>query len=553
MLAQENSRYLPLVDEESLTNGNFIEQRDLLEKLRPVLTARFSPSQCCLEGTRTEILERIRLWSADLTLTATFLWIYGLAGSGKSSIAATVCEMLAQMGTLAGSFFCKRDIPDQRDPRRILPSIAYTLARAYEPYRNCVLEVFDDEPDISSNSLTYQLNALFFKPLSNLKQQQRTPEQPLVVVIDALDECGDNKSRMEIAQSLSQIAALVPWLKFFITSRPLPALEQRFSSMDPSAIEIIDLSVINAEHDISLCTGSRLGSLVDAGQLDAKWLDGDVIEKLVKKASGLFVWTSTTMQSLESEYLGDSAIEAVLSDQPNYDDPKASLYSLYRTVLQNTRGGTSAKNLAAMKTVLGTICITSKNRPLTLNGLHEFLPRVDDHIELPLEVLKSIIKELRSVLYEDISKGNIVRVCHPTFLDFLESPERCAEYWIQPDQLNQVMMDKCFNFMQTGLVFNICGLESSYMANADIPTLEERVRSKIPENLQYSCLYWITHYTRVDQDTNDALILSLLQSLRFLYWIEVLSLIGQLRMALDSLQSASVFCKVCCLLWCLQS
>ena len=99
--------------------------------------------------------------------------------------------------------------------------------------------------------------------------------------------------------------------------------------------------------------------------------------------------------------------------------------------------------------------------------------------------------------------------------------------------------------MRTGLVFNICGLESSYMANADIPTLEERVRSKIPENLQYSCLYWITHYTRVNQDTNDALILSLLQSLQFLYWIEVLSLTGQLRMALDSLQSVLAFCKVC--------
>ena len=468
-----------------------LEQRDMLEKLRPVLSAQFNHNQCCLEDTRTAILERIRAWSVALGKdpAATLLWIYGVAGSGKSAISATLCEMLAQLGALAGSFFCKRDIPDQRDPGRVLPSIAYTLARVYEPYRASVVNAIEAEPDITSNSLTYQLKALFLTPFAELNEQQCAPSRPFVVVVDALDECGDDDSRTLIAKCLSQIATLAPWLKVLVTSRPLPALEQRFASTEQSRIEVINLNAIDVEDDISRYTRSRLETLIGAGQLGAKWLSDDIVEKLVKKAAGLFIWTSTTMKYLQGEYLGDAAMEAVLSEDLEDDDPKASLDALYRTVLQNTRGGTSGKNLAIVKTILGTIRITAKNRPLTMNGPHEFLPRIDGRLELPREVLESIVKELRSVLYEDASKGNIIRACHPSFLDFLDNPERCAEFWVHPEQLNQVMIEKCFNFMRARLRFNICGLESSCVADADVPELSERIKSDIPENLQYSCLY----------------------------------------------------------------
>ena len=76
--------------------------------------------------------------------------------------------MLAQLGALAGSFFCKWVIPDQRDPGRELPSIAYTLARVYEPYRASVVNAIEAEPDIMSNSLTYQL---FLTPFAELNEQ----------------------------------------------------------------------------------------------------------------------------------------------------------------------------------------------------------------------------------------------------------------------------------------------------------------------------------------------------------------------------------------------
>ena len=46
------------------------------------------------------------------------------------------------------------------------------------------------------------------------------PTHTLVFVIDALDECGDTLSRPGILRALTDTAAIAPWLRIIITSRP---------------------------------------------------------------------------------------------------------------------------------------------------------------------------------------------------------------------------------------------------------------------------------------------------------------------------------------------
>ena len=45
------------------------------------------------------------------------------------------------------------------------------------------------------------------------------PEHALVFVIDALDECGDAKTRPRLLKVLTSAAAQASWLKIIITSR----------------------------------------------------------------------------------------------------------------------------------------------------------------------------------------------------------------------------------------------------------------------------------------------------------------------------------------------
>ena len=241
-------------------------ERTMLEKLKPVLAARFSDGHACMAGTRTSILQQIVEWSEGRTSTNSF-WVHGTAGSGKSTIASSVCEQLRDKNILAGSFYCKRDIPEQRDPRRILPSCSYTLATKVEPYCRLVLKAIENEPDISTSPLALQLTTLFIVPLEAL-QKQGYSRPPLLFVIDALDESGDYASRALMADCLCRIAVLADWLKVLVTSRPLPELSHVFETSHSSSVTSFDLNRVDAEEDIIMYTRSRLEILGESSGLE---------------------------------------------------------------------------------------------------------------------------------------------------------------------------------------------------------------------------------------------------------------------------------------------
>lgn len=512
-----------------------IEQSDALRKLNPVAAAQHSEGSPCMEGTREAPLEQIMTWA--VASSSGLFWTHGLAGSGKSTIAATIHGRLRRKGMLGGVFFCKRDAPEQRDAKRILPALSSMLTKVHQPYRDCIAEVLEKEEDISAAPPTYQLSTLFTTPLAAMKNQVNRPDKPLIFVVDALDECGDESSRSQIANCLCQIAALADWLKVFVTSRPQRELVRAFSSSQVS----LDLNSLDSAGDVTKYTRTCLQDLVDSRELDAKWLNDETINALSARAAGLFIWTSTMMNFVRGQLDKQYAMEALLEWQSA--DAERNLDALYMTVIKS--GSSEGMNVDLKRAFLGIVRITAKNQPLSIAALCDFMPRLGSRRRMESSTLRAAFGLLRSVLYEDASKGDVVRVCHPSFLDFLESSQRCKEYWMNSEQLHQTMIAKCFNIMRAGLRFNVCALGSSLIANAEVPDLRQRIVDKIAESLQYSCLYWITHFTEVDRTTVDESVAEFFGGLQILYWLEVLSLTGGLKKGLDALHNVGAIYNVC--------
>lgn len=511
----------------------------LLEnKLKPVLPARSSVDHHCLEGTREAPLDHIMNWTKDVNTPSRLYHVHGMAGSGKSSIASTVCERLEEEELLAGAFFCKRDITDQREPNRILPSLSFTLSLRHKSYRECILKSLEDEPDITSRSIEQQLKMLFRDPLAELSRNGITHSRAFVFVIDALDECGDDVSRPKLADILCQIAALTTWLKVFVTSRPTNELMRKLSSADARILSV-NLNDSDAENDIKLYTRASLKGLVDDSGLNPSWLTEDTVQKLVDLASGLFIWTSTMIKYTRGQLDMDNAMMLVLSG--NGASAEANLDDLYMKVIESS--GSGDDNVMLKKAVLGIVLITARNRPLSIGGLHDFLQGTSRKVSKG--TLVAVINHLRSVLYEDVSKGNVIRVCHPSFLDFLEYRQRSGVYWTSVDQLHAAMLETSINLMKTNLRFNICGLRTSYTANKDVNDLSQKINDNIPESLAYSCLYWATHLTEANRLTIVALVSEFFRCLKAVYWVEVLSLIDGVKVGLNALQSVMGFFKVC--------
>ncbi|KAI5118765.1 hypothetical protein M0805_004851 [Coniferiporia weirii] len=170
-----------------------------LQQLHPAGQAGYDIEKMCLEGTRMGVLEKAEAWAAS---KSKLFWLHGVAGSGKTAIANSVAHMFRGQRQLAGCFFCKRDDPECRDPKNVMPTLAYNISKWHMAYRCAVLSVIQGEDELNiTKSLQWQFELLFKQLLSTLAVTAvDIPPKSLVVVIDALDECGDADSRLKLAR-----------------------------------------------------------------------------------------------------------------------------------------------------------------------------------------------------------------------------------------------------------------------------------------------------------------------------------------------------------------
>src|SRR5262249_44164344 len=80
------------------------------------------------EGTREWLLAEVDQWINQDDRRA--LWLKGVAGVGKSVMAALVVTKLHEKGQLGGYFFCKHDDKDHNNPRQLITTLAFDLARS---------------------------------------------------------------------------------------------------------------------------------------------------------------------------------------------------------------------------------------------------------------------------------------------------------------------------------------------------------------------------------------------------------------------------------------
>src|SRR5450432_2153729 len=181
-----------------------------------------------MEGTRITVLNDAVAWALrrdtppNGSNAENIYWLYGSPGLGKTSFANSLCERLHRTKNLGGSFFCKRDDPILRQPKRVLPTLISKLAEMWSPYRKLVAQALQDDPQLNPDSAGGEIL------LKLLKSLQKRPPSTFVLVIDALDECGESDTRKPLLKSLLETCFQVPWLKIIVTSRPETDIEGFF-------------------------------------------------------------------------------------------------------------------------------------------------------------------------------------------------------------------------------------------------------------------------------------------------------------------------------------
>ncbi|KAH7919375.1 YVTN repeat-like/Quino protein amine dehydrogenase [Leucogyrophana mollusca] len=506
-----------------------LERTILLENLpgTDLAGVRCDVNDVCLPTTRQGLLSDIMTWVASPSERKGF-WLHGVAGTGKSTVANTVAARFAKVGRLGASFRFSRGVDGRNGPAFLFGSIAYQLASFSTTLKDHILAAVKAYGKMTQFSPREQLQKYIIEPVSQIAFSG-----PIIVVLDALDECGSERDRKDILRAIKDEMDNFPqFVKLFLVSRCEVDIR---SLLERGCLSKSIDGVGSTERDILDYIAAQMLEIADRHALPSDWLEPETKAELARHADGLFIWASVACDFIFRSDDPKVALRYMLSsDTVHLTGQGGALNALYTAILQQaSRNLPSSASTSNMRNIIGAIVIAKT--PLTQQGLDMLLGlsnRVLEHpIVLPddsrleLTTCRSVIARLGSMLR--IEDG-FIRVFHTSIFDFFTSPTRCIDcrFYIDKELFSRFLASRCFDAMRV-LKRDICGINDPTKMNEDIEDLSQRLQDNVPEHARYGCLYWHQHLA--DTTTKDGKLFQEAKdwlSTHLLHWFEVMSLRG---------------------------
>ncbi|KAG9089441.1 hypothetical protein FS749_001324, partial [Ceratobasidium sp. UAMH 11750] len=463
----------------------------------------------CTPNTRIDVLEQLRAWARN-NESQKIYWLNGMAGTGKTTIAFSLCERTKSAGKLAASFFCSRQSPECRDVGRILPSIAYQLSGFSRPFRYAISKVLEQDPGAYNKPPEEQFKILIATPLREIRN---TLPPGLVIVIDALDECESAKGMDQMLTALLAHAPDLP-VKMFVTSRPNPNILDQMRSGQAervrSELRLHELEKLVVQSDIKTYLDTELAVL--------KQLKPTDLDKLVERSGVLFVYAATVVRYIADDNFsrGAQRLKEVLATTASSNGTHEELDALYTAILEAAlnRKGLGNSDWEEIIRVLHTVICAQE--PLSVDDIAGLLG-------LAAESVHADLRPFLSVLRISDATG-LVTTLHESFPDYLFDDKRSKPFHCDAKGHNAWFAGACFALLKAPKPpFNICDLESSCLFDKEVPDLQDRVKMKISPHLFYACRYWEAHVEAAEE--SGRLFEELLDflSTRLLLWMEIMN------------------------------
>jgi hypothetical protein len=479
----------------------------------------------CLPYTRVDVLDEIYNWAEEQDQRCIF-WLTGLAGTGKSTIACTVARKYYDQKRLGASFFFSRGSGDVGNARLFVMSIAVQLANDVPPLQEHICTAITERSDIATRSLSDQWRQLVLGPLSKLNDDSCASSY--VLVVDALDECDDDKSIQIILQLLAEARLLkTVRLRVFLTSRPEISIQRCFNQLPKTEHQdfiLHSISTATLDHDISLYLEDRLRLVCQECALEAGWPGEQVIRNLVQRANGLFIWAATACRFIREggkRRVIRNRLSTILKPsspvtEPN--KPEEHLHEIYITVLRHSipakwSDEEKEESLGILRNILGSIVVLLST--LSTHSLSRLL-------ELQKEDIDDTLEGLHAILDVPGDPTIPLRLHHPSFRDFLLDKNRCrnSNFWVDGKQAHRTLAARCMKLMSASLKQFVCGVGSPGVLATSIES--SRVEQCLPLEVQYACLYWVEHLQKGNTQLRDNDQVHQFLEEHLLHWLEAL-------------------------------
>ena len=443
------------------------------------------------------------------------LWIKGNPGKGKTMLLIGIIrELSRQLQTqtsnadLLSFFFCQGTDVRLNSATAVLRGLIYLLLLQQEALISHVRKKYDH----AGRQLFEDVNA--FYALSEIFQDmlQDPNLREVYIIIDALDECETG-----LPQLLDFIVQNVPTsyhAKWIVSSRNEHNIQKRLELDDTPMRLSLELNATHLSHAVDIYIGYKISQL--ASLKSDQILQGKVQNQLCQKANGTFLWVALVLKELQD--VESWEIIQVIEEMPT------DLIPLYDRMIKQIQS-LKRNNLEFCRLILSTT--TLSYRPLhflelaALSGLPDQILQNSQSVITIVEMCGSFL-----TIQEDY-----VYLIHQSAKDYLSKSVTTGIFpSSRPTEVHHAIFSRSLEVMANTLQKNIYNLR--------YPGLSiDQVKKPDPDPLaimQYSCIYWIDHllgssnYSKNASDfTNSGTVYRFIQK-SFLYWLEALSLMGNM-------------------------
>ena len=356
-------------------------------------------------------------WRASPSRTSRLFWLVGAPGVGKSAFAA----QLSHFGRdrVIAVQFCEWDKPDHRNARRVVRSLAFQLATRLPDYRKYLLSL----PEIGSldtKEPAELFDYLIAHPLGTVIQGGR---ERYLIVIDAVDEAGD-EGRNALVEMLARDAHRLPdWLGLVVTSRPESSVTAPLQGLRPVVLDAgTDENLRDVREYLRLELAAELAGRTNAQQL---------IDLILQKSEGVFLHVERFCEDVRRRHL-------------SLDRPQEFPHGLGRIFLQYFQRQFPDEVRFRVQVRPALRAVLASREPLPVEVLGRLLDWRDEEIRDFTRPIASLFP------VSDAAGQDVIRPYHKSLADWLSDATKAGPYFVSATEGHAMLAEKLLEEYRAG-------------------------------------------------------------------------------------------------------
>jgi len=381
---------------------------------------------------REWLFDAVAAWHADPGSERCFL-LTGEPGTGKTAVAA---YLASTAGFLDAVHFCW--VRDHRwiNPRTFAESVSHQVAARHPTFaavlasRSAPNVMIQQTVKGANTGLVVGVGTLVVdaEPEDVFDRLVREPLEavtdPVVILVDALDESLYYSGRVTIADLVAQSEHLRPTVRFLLTCRPDPDL---LRSLSPLSIRMCAMSPHHGTgYDLVLRDVERyVARLAATVQLAPDLSRPEFVAAVRDRSDGNFLYTRHLMRNLREQAV--PVTHAALASLPSSLD---GVYLDFLRRLRSQRQRQRYRDTVAVLAILAVVQEPSDERRLAW------------YTGLAPATVRGAVADLRQFLRTDDTvpaSSRTFALYHASFGELLLDAERAEEYWIDGTAAHQAI------------------------------------------------------------------------------------------------------------------